>query len=110
MVQLPILSTFSAHDFPLTRTFHLALRRGQDLGEVEIAASEPPSEYAALGGYGARGYDGARAVDIMDPVDGYQLGAGAPELWAIDATRTIKGHGDVVNASTAWALHCLASA
>ena len=108
-VALPILSTFSAHDFPLTRTFHLALRRGKDLAEAEIAADEPPSEYAALGGYGPRGFAGSKQVDMLDPTDRYELGDGAPELWAVNATQRISGHGDVVNASTAWALWCLAS-
>jgi hypothetical protein len=107
-VDQPILSTFSAHDFPLSKTFHLALRRGKDLGDVEIAAGEPPSEYAALGGYGPRGFAGWREVAIKDPADDYQLRNGAPEVWAVNGTRTISGHGDVVNPSTAWALFDLA--
>ena len=61
--QKPILSTFSSHDFPLTKTFHLALRRGKDLGEARIAGAEPPSVYAALGGFGPRGC-GERLIDI----------------------------------------------
>jgi hypothetical protein len=109
-VSNPILSTFSAHDFPLTKTFHLALRRGKDLGEAEIAADEPPSEYAALGGYGPRGFAEWREVAIKDPTDVYDLGEDAPSLWALNGTRTISGHGAVVNESTAWALFNLASA
>lgn len=108
LVKQPILSTFSCHDFPLRQTFHLALRRGTDIGEVEIAADEPPSQYAALGGWGPRGFAGSRKVAIKSPPDEYDLGEGAPELWAVDGERTISGHGDVVNESTAWALFNLA--
>jgi hypothetical protein len=108
LVKQPILSTFSVHDFPLRKTFHLALRRGKDLGEIEIAAEEPPNRYAALGGYGPRGFAGCMDVTIKDPQDAYQLGGGAPEIWAVDGSRTISGHGDVVNESTAWALFNLA--
>jgi hypothetical protein len=109
-VKQPILSTFSGNDFPLTKTFHLALRRGKDLREAQIAAEEPPSEYAALGGYGPRGFKGWKSVDIKDPDDVYDLGANAPEVWAVNGTRTISGHGAVVNKSTAWALFNLARA
>jgi hypothetical protein len=107
-VEQPILSTFSSHDFPLGKTFHLALRRGKDLGEVEIAADEPPSEYAALGGYGPRGFDGWQEVTIKDPLDPYDLGDDAPEVWAVNGSARIAGHGAVVNEATAWALFNLA--
>ena len=107
-VNQPIMSTFSSHDFPLSKTFHLALRRGKDLGEVQIAADEPPSEYAALGGYGPRGFDRWKEVAIKDPLDTYELGETAPEVWAVNGSRTIAGHGAVVNESTAWALFNLA--
>jgi hypothetical protein len=110
MVRHPILSTFSAHDFPLTKTFHLALRRGKDLGEVQIAADEPPNEYAALGGYGPRGFQGWREVSIKDPTDAYELRDGSPRVWSVNGTRTISGHGAIVNESTAWALFNLAAA
>ena len=107
-VRQPILSTFSSNDFPLSKTFHLALRRGKDLGEVQIAADTPPSPYAALGGYGPRGFDDWEEVPIKDPTVEYDLGPHAPEVWAVMSDRTISSHGDVVNNSTAWALFCLA--
>jgi hypothetical protein len=109
-VKQPILSTFSSHDSALFKAFHLALRRGKDLGEVEIAADEPPSEYAALGGYGPRGFDGWKEVVIKDPTDKYDLGPSAPEVWAVKSDRRISGHGAVVNEATAWALFNLAEA
>jgi hypothetical protein len=62
----PILCTFSQHDAPLHRFFHLILRRDKDLGEMKIAAAgEPPSRFAALGGYGPRG-SGERLITVLD--------------------------------------------
>lgn len=107
-VERPIMTTFSSHDFPLHKTFHLALRRGADLGDIEIAADEPPSDYAALGGYGPRGFSDWREVPIKDPTDPYAVEDGAPRVWAIRGDRRIKGHGDVINDATAWALYNLA--
>lgn len=104
LVEQPILSTFSVHDFPLRTAFHLALRRGKDLGEAQIAADEPPNQYAALGGYGPGGDVKWGNVPIKDPTDEYDLGPAAPEVWAVNGGRTISSHGDVVNESTAWAL------
>jgi hypothetical protein len=107
-VNKPILSTFSAHDGPLTKTFHLALRRQEDLGEAKIAAAgDPPSKYAALGGFGPR-RAGERLVEILDVGQSYLLGAGG-QVIGLRGTRTIKGHGDISNPSTWWALYCLAS-
>src|SRR5262249_39681922 len=64
-VRLPILSTFSTHDFPLRRVFHLALNRAGDLAELKIAGpGDPPSIYAALGGYGPR-RAGEAVIDIL---------------------------------------------
>lgn len=108
MVKQPMLSTFSSHDFALHDTFHLALRRGKDIGEIEIAGDEPPNQYAALGGYGPRGFDGWNEVDVKDPPDTYDLGPTAPRVWAVNGNRTISDHGDVVNESMAWALFNLA--
>lgn len=107
-VKKPILTTFSAHDFPLTKTFHLALRREDDLGEVKIAAAgDPPSKYAALGGFGPR-RAGELLLEIQDPGQPYQLGTGGRVI-GLRGTRTIKGHGDISNESTWWALYSLAS-
>jgi len=107
LVKQPILSTFSANDVPLTKLFHLALRRSEDLGDIGIAAGEPPSKYAALGGFGPRGLDEREDVDILDPPTEYDLTSGA-EVLAVDGTRTIASHGAVVNESTAWAMFSLA--
>ena len=107
-INKPILTTFSANDFPLTKTFHLALRRKDDLGEAKIAgAGDPPSKYAALGGFGPRGA-GEQLIDIQDVGKPYQWKQGA-EIIGLRGTRTIKGHGDISNESTWWALYSLAS-
>ncbi|MEA3291159.1 MAG: hypothetical protein U9Q71_02450, partial [Pseudomonadota bacterium] len=105
-VDRPILSTFSSGDFPLTKTFHLALRRKSDLGEARIAAAgDPPSKYAALGGFGPRGA-GEQLIDIQDPGQDYQLDNSVP-IYGLRGDRTISGHGDISNLSTWWALYSL---
>ena len=107
-VQLPILSTFSRQDVPLTKAFHVALRRGSDVGEAQIAGDEPPNRYAALGGFGPRGLaDRSKIVDVLDPVARYDLPAGGVRVVGIDASRTIPGHGEVSNESTWWMLYDL---
>jgi hypothetical protein len=112
-VRLPILSTFSPHDFPLTKVFHLALCRQKDLGEIGVAgAGEPPNRFAALGGFGPRGEVPFRRTPTLLPPPGvaprpedfYDLGPGGPEVWALDGAGSITGHGDVTNPTTAWAL------
>lgn len=101
----PILSTFSSHDFPLTKVFHLALVRPSDLGEIKIAAEtdEPPSVFAALGGFGPR-QAGEKLIDIQDVKQPYTLDA-AVRIYGLRADRTIGSHGDVSNPSTWWALY-----
>lgn len=106
-VNRPVLATFSAHDVPLTKVFHLAVRRAGDLGEAQIAADEPPSRYAALGGFGPR-EAGEKLIDVLDRPQKYDL-AGGPRVYGVRATRTISGHGDISNESTWWALYNLAS-
>ena len=108
-VERPIFTTFSAHDVPLTKLFHFALRRSDDLGEARIAAAgEPPSPYAALGGFGPR-RAGEKLVDINDVNQPYAVDPGT-RVYGLRATRTIAGHGDISNESTWWALYSLASA
>lgn len=113
-VFLPILCTFSQRDAALHRFFHLILRRDRDLGEMKIAAAgEPPSRYAALGGYGPRG-SGEQLIRVLD--DGaidvgarYDLSSLIPII-GIDATATISDHGDYSNLSTYWMLYNLVTA
>lgn len=106
-VEQPIMTTFSSRDAPLTQLFHLALRRESDLLEVRIAGAPVPSWYAALGGYGPGGVDGE--VQVIRPMladpDRYDLGPRAPRICAIDGSTTIRGHGDISNESTWWALY-----
>jgi pimeloyl-ACP methyl ester carboxylesterase len=100
----PVLSTFSSHDVPLTRLFHLAARRRDDLAEVRIAGDEP-DRYAALGGVGPRHAPRCRTERVKDVGDGYDLGADAKaSVYGVDASRTVLGHSDISNASTHWAL------
>lgn len=100
----PVLSTFSRHDVPLTRLFHLAARRRDDLAEQRIAAA--PDRYAALGGVGP--HDAGprcRTVAVKDVGQGYDLGPNAPaRLYGVEASRTVSGHSDISNPSTHWAL------
>lgn len=110
----PVLCTFSQRDVALHRFFHLILRRDRDLGEMKIAAAgEPPSRYAALGGYGPRG-SGERLIDVLDvnAIDAgvrYDLSSLIPII-GIDATATISDHGDYSNLSTYWMLYNLVTA
>lgn len=108
-VENPILSTYSSHDQPLTKLFHNALRRNSDLGEERIAAAvgNPPSKYAALGGFGPR-RAGEKLIDILDAGVSYAFEDGV-EIYGIDGSRTIPGHGDISSPSTWWALHALAA-
>lgn len=107
-VENPIFSTFSEHDFPLTKVFHLALRRKGDLGEAAIAAAgDPPSKYAALGGFGPR-RAGQKIVNLQDAGAAYELQPGVP-IYGLDGSRSIPGHGDVNSEATWWALHTLAA-
>jgi hypothetical protein len=109
-VTRPMVTTYSVHDQPLTRFFHWALRRDSDLGEPHIAAwPEPPNEYAALGGFGPRGADAATQwLTLRRAGEPYALDARWP-LAATDASAGIKGHSDVSNPWTWWALRELAS-
>jgi hypothetical protein len=107
----PILTTFSKNDVPLTKLFHLAVRRRDDLGEIRIAGL-PPSRYAALGGFGPAGCDAdCRVIRLRRYPERYDLaaGPGAPRIVALNGDSDIKGHGDISNAATWWALYNQAS-
>jgi len=106
-VKKPILSTFSRHDFPLTKIFHLALRRKTDLGEAQIAAGEPPSRYAALGGFGPRRCN-EKLIDIQSVNGAYDLDPEV-QIYGLRGDEAINGHGDISNEATWWALYTLAS-
>lgn len=100
----PILTTFSRHDVPLTKFFHLAVRRASDLGEAVIAGTPLPSRYAALGGFGPYGCDDDSVV--VPPATapaGYPLG-GPKRIVAVQGDSVISGHGAVTNPATAWML------
>lgn len=107
-VKLPVIATFSANDTALTRGFHLALRRKDDLGEQPTIAGSSPSLYGALGGFGPQEAD-ATIVQIHDEADPYAFPAGG-RLLGVQATRTISGHGDISNPSTWWLAYCAATA
>jgi hypothetical protein len=99
----PILTTFSRNDEPLTREFHLFVRRRSDLAEAVIAG-EAPSRYAALGGYGPALVGGESiVVPANDPGTPYSPEGGARVL-GIESSRVISGHSDVSNAWTWWML------
>ena len=105
--RLPIIATYSANDQPLTKFFHLAVRRKSDIAEAVIAAGEPPSKFCALGGYGPHGagVDGnTQWLTMPDVGDGYTPVAHGCRIIAVDGTRYITSHGNVEIPQTAWAL------
>lgn len=105
-VERPIFTTFSSQDAPLTKTFHIALRRDRDLGEAIIAAPDlAPSRFAALGGFGPGGLSASEltVVSILSQPAKYATGAGQ-KIFALDGSdNKITGHGDVRNQFTEWA-------
>jgi hypothetical protein len=99
----PVLTTFSSHDFPLTRVFHLAVRRASDLGEAVIAGVPLPSRYAALGGFGPHGADDDTVVvQPKSPPAGYPVVG--KRVVAVQGDSVISGHGAITNPATAWML------
>ncbi len=104
LTETPVVVTFSRHDFPLTRVFHLAVRRASDLGEAVIAGG-PPSRYAALGGYGPQGLATGEVATVEPqwPPTRYTSGSGI-RIIAVRADDVIGGHSDVANPATAWML------
>lgn len=113
-VRQPIIVTYSEHDWELHYFFQVALRRLDDLGELRPAAGDPPSRYAALGGYGP---GGVGDLVRMEPprVQGtvYDVTVGGARILAIDGAATqkpdgspvIAGHGDVNSLYTWWMLY-----
>ena len=100
----PIFSTFSSNDLPLTKFFHLAVRRQSDLGDQQIAAL-PPSKFAALGGFGPGGLDVESELVRMAPKPfKYPNPKPGVRVYALNGTDGISGHGDVINPYTWWAL------
>ena len=106
-VATPVVATFSANDAALTKLFHLALRRESDLGEQPLIAG-PPSQYAALGGFGPQA-SGETIVDVLDPQQAYSFGP-AGRIVGVRATRAISSHGDISNPSCWWLAYSVASA
>jgi hypothetical protein len=109
--ELPIVATWSQHDIPLHDLFALAVRRRDDLGEQNIGAAgreNPPSLFAAMGGWGPQPAPDVADVDILSPDGGarYALDGGERVL-AVNGTKAISGHSDVTNDATAWALYSL---
>lgn len=107
-VRQPIITTYSHHDDPLRKYFHLAVRRASDLNEAVIAAGPepPPSRFAALGGYGPHGVDGQTTWMPMPAAGHAYPGAGDGPLIAVNGSEFIASHGAVETPETAWALLC----
>jgi hypothetical protein len=102
-VRQPIITTWSAQDVPLTKFFHLAVRRKSDLAEALIAG-RPPSTFAALGGYGPQDVPGGSEwIDMPAVGEAYPLST-PHRMIAVNGTRYITAHGTVETPETAWAL------
>lgn len=110
-VSHPILTTYSRYDVPLTRFFHLAVRRRSDLGELRIAGAgqpTPPSKYAALGGFGPSGLSDDECSFIPIPAAGADFPFSVTkEVYALDSREAISGHGDISVPASWWALYSL---
>jgi pimeloyl-ACP methyl ester carboxylesterase len=99
----PVRATYSRFDIPLTKLFHLAVRRASDLGEVQIAAGAPPSRYSALGGFGPAERPDSAQVAARPPGSRYDAPAGARVI-GVEASKVISGHSDISNEATWWML------
>ena len=105
IVSQPILTTFSRHDVPLTKLFHLAVRRKGDLGETRELARKP--RFGALGGFGPQGTPTPEGQEIRMPGNGsaYPEFQAGNEVIGLQGDEFIDGHGGVRNLDTAWALY-----
>jgi hypothetical protein len=110
--ELPIVTTFSSHDSPLSSFFHLGVRRSADLAEQRIAGA--PSKYSALGGYGPAGLKNGEGttMEIAAPPQKYTFNQPGVRVIALDGSnkKKINSHGDVRNQYTEWALVNLVAA
>ena len=105
-VDKSLVMTYSANDKALHKLFHLALRRKKDLGEAIIApAGDPPSPYAALGGYGPRGANEYPGEPLPQPGTAWKLPTDGRPVGFDGSEGQIMGHGDVVNPWTSWLLY-----
>ena len=107
-IERSLLMTYSANDIALHGLFHLALRRAADVAEFKIAADgagEPPSRYAALGGYGPR-LSGQQLIGRL-PQPGVPSDLPrTPIPTAFDGSDgQIMGHGDVTTPWTTWLMY-----
>lgn len=101
----PIVVTRSRHDAPLTKVFHLVVRRDTDFGDISIASGEPPSKFAALGGYGPQGLPEDEVLDVDMPAVGAAYPAeGSHRIVAVEGSAFIPDHGTVEVPESAWAL------
>jgi pimeloyl-ACP methyl ester carboxylesterase len=99
----PVMTTYSKHDFPLTKVFHWAVRRPSDLGEAVIAGA--PNRYAALGGFGPGGIEGEVSKVLATlPPQNYAMPEPGKRVIAVEASNVIKGHGEVQVPGTFWML------
>jgi hypothetical protein len=106
---VPILSTYSRNDAPLTKFFHKAVRRADDLGELRVAMAgrpRPPSKYAALGGFGPQGLDDSlcRFATLKSVGDPYDF-AGTARVIALNGDEGIDSHGSVEVPQSFWCLY-----
>ena len=103
-----LVITYSAKDVALHDMFHLALRRDADLGELRIAGGapgEPPSRFAALGGYGPRHSGEQLAGQLPQPGVPYDLPRFPVPLAFDGSAGQVNSHGDVTTPYTAWLLY-----
>jgi pimeloyl-ACP methyl ester carboxylesterase len=105
-IEKSLLMTYSAKDSALHDLFHLALRRNVDLGEYGIAGTgEPPSLYAALGGYGPRQSGEKLHPSLPEPGQPFDLPR-EPKPVAFDGSNgQVNNHGDVATPYTAWLMY-----
>ena len=113
-VRQPVVTTFSSHDSPLTKFFHLAAVGKKHLGEPDVAAVGNTELYGALGGFGPAGLGNLAATQKALPPgnERYALNGGRRVIAvnggvSLDGKPAISNHGDISNPVTWWAMHCL---